>query len=78
MITGTANKLLDHTIEILGLKNDAALARTLQVAPPVISKMRHRHLKVGDNMFCRINEATDIDIGLLRMIAGVPSVLTFA
>ena len=78
MITGTPTKLLNHAMQILGLKNDAALARSLQVAPPVISKIRNGHLKVGDNMFCRINEATDIDIGLLRKIAGVDSVLTFA
>ena len=32
------NRLLDTLIENLRLKNDAALSRALEVAPPVISK----------------------------------------
>ncbi len=38
------NNLLDTLIEKLHLKNDAALSRALEVAPPVISKIRHRRL----------------------------------
>lgn len=34
------NNLLDSLIEKLHLKNDAALSRALEVAPPVISKIR--------------------------------------
>ena len=40
------NNLLDSLIEKLHLKNDAALSRALEVAPPVISKIRHRRLPV--------------------------------
>ena len=35
------NRLLDTLIRHLNLKNDAALSRALEVAPPVISKIRH-------------------------------------
>ena len=36
------NKLLDALIERLHLKNDTALAHTLEATRPVISKIRHR------------------------------------
>ena len=39
------NNLLDTLIKQLHLKNDAALSRALEVAPPVISKIRHRRLQ---------------------------------
>ena len=44
------NNLLDALIEKLNLKNDAALSRALEVAPPVISKIRHRRLPVGASL----------------------------
>ena len=34
--------------------NDAAVARALEVAPPVISKIRHNNLAVGDVLRVRI------------------------
>ena len=33
------NRLLDTLLEKMHLKNDAALSRALEVAPPVISKI---------------------------------------
>jgi hypothetical protein len=41
------DNLLDGIIARLRLKNDAALARALEVAPPLISKIRHRRLPVA-------------------------------
>lgn len=41
------NKFLDTLLDKFGLKNDAALARTLEVGPPVISKIRHGRSAVG-------------------------------
>ena len=70
MITGNASTLLNHTMEILGLKNDAALARTLQVAPPVISKIRHRRLPVGASLLIRMHEVSDLSIADLRILMG--------
>ena len=36
------DKLLDALLDRMQLKNDAALARTLGMAPPSLSKIRHR------------------------------------
>lgn len=63
-----ANNLLDKLIADLALKNDAALARTLQVAPPVISKLRHGSLKVGHMILCKASEVTDLSVRQLRKI----------
>ena len=45
--TYNPDRLLDAIIVKLHLKNDAALSRALEVAPPVISKIRHRTLPIG-------------------------------
>jgi DNA-binding transcriptional regulator YdaS (Cro superfamily) len=65
------NALLDIVIKKLELKNDAALARLLRVAPPVISKTRSRALVVGPNLALRIMEATDITPSDLYQWMGV-------
>ena len=64
------NRLLDHLIECLNLKNDAALARTLEVAPPVISKIRHFRLAIGPSLLIRMHEVSDISIADLRHLMG--------
>lgn len=64
-------KLLDTLIDMLGLKNDAALARRLEVEPPVISKIRHRHLHVGDAMLVRMHDASKLTIAELRGLMGI-------
>lgn len=64
------NNLLDSLIEKLGLKNDAALSRALEVAPPVISKIRHRRLPVGASLLIRMHEVSDLSIRDLRLLMG--------
>src|SRR3954463_1886803 len=64
------NHLLDVMLEKLKLKNDAALSRALEVAPPVISKIRHRRLPVGASMLIRMHEVTNLSVGELREILG--------
>lgn len=64
------NSLLDAVIEKLGLKNDAALSRTLEVAPPVISKIRHHKLAVGASLLIRMHEVTEFSIKELRELMG--------
>ncbi len=64
------NHLLDSLIEKLNLKNDAALSRALEVAAPVISKIRHRRLPVGASMLIRMHEISDISIADLRVMMG--------
>jgi hypothetical protein len=64
------NNLLDSLIEKLHLKNDAALSRALEVAPPVISKIRHRRLPVGPSLLIRMHEVSDLSIRELRVLMG--------
>lgn len=64
------NNLLDSLIQKLNLKNDAALSRALEVAAPVISKIRHRRLPVGASMLIRMHEISDISITDLRNLMG--------
>lgn len=64
------NKFLDTMREKLRLKNDAALSRTLEVGPPVISKIRHGRLPVGGALLIRIHEVTGLSISDLRVSLG--------
>lgn len=64
------NRLLDALIERLNLKNDAALSRALEVAPPVISKIRHARLPVGASMLIRMHEESGLSIRELRGLMG--------
>lgn len=65
-IPAGAGKLLDAVIAKIGLKNDAALSRVLEVAPPVISKLRHGHLQVGANLLIRLHEESGMSIRELK------------
>lgn len=58
--------LLDAIIGNNGLKNDAALCRILQVAPPRISKIRHGKLGVSADIILRLHEHFQIPIADLR------------
>ena len=60
------NYLLDELIKRLNLKNDAALARLLEVAPPVISKIRHHTLPIGATILIRMHEISELSIRDLR------------
>lgn len=64
------NRLLDTLIEKLRIKNDAALSRALEVAPPVISKIRHNRLPVGASLLIRMHEVSDMSIRELRQLMG--------
>jgi hypothetical protein len=64
------DNLLSSLIGKLKLKNDAALSRALEVAPPVISKIRHRRLPVGASLLIRMHEVTDLSIQDLRALMG--------
>jgi hypothetical protein len=62
------NKVLDAVMNKLGLKNDAQLSRALEVAPPVISKIRHYTLPIGATILLRMHEVSDISIRELRSL----------
>lgn len=67
------NKLLDTLLEKLGLKNDAALSRALEVAPPVVSKIRHARLPIGAGLLIKMHDLTGMTINDMRVILGVPT-----
>lgn len=68
-----ANDLFDLLLEHLKLKNDAALARLMEVAPPVISKMRHGRIAFGCSYIIRIHEMTDWPISYIKESLGLPT-----
>ena len=78
MITAseTTSAFLDACIEKLRLKNDAALARMLEIAPPVISKIRNGKLSIGSNLLLRLHEATGWNVMQMRKDAGLLPILS--
>ncbi|WP_156368553.1 hypothetical protein [Duganella sp. Leaf61] len=64
------SRLLNHVKERLGAKSDAALSRALNVAPPVISKIRHSRLAIGDSLKIRILEKMEISIHEINYLIG--------
>jgi len=64
------NNLLDALLERMSLKNDAALSRLLEVAPPIVSKIRHRKIPIGASMLIRMHEESGLSIAELRALMG--------
>jgi plasmid maintenance system antidote protein VapI len=64
------DRLLNALMQQLNVKNDASLSRALEVAPPVISKIRHRRLPVGASMLIRMHETSGLSIRELRDLMG--------
>jgi plasmid maintenance system antidote protein VapI len=60
------NHFLNHLVSHLKLKNDAALARFMDVAPPVLSKIRHKRLSVTASILIKAHDATGLSINQLR------------
>lgn len=74
----SVNNLLDHVIEKLNLKNDAALGKVIQTSPPVLSKLRNAHLPLGATMLIKLHEATEaagcvMSIKELKQMGGLPA-----
>jgi transcriptional regulator with XRE-family HTH domain len=66
------NDLVTAIVEKMKLRNDAALARRLKVAPPVISKIRNGKLPVGASFLIRAHEESGMEIREMKAIAGQP------
>lgn len=69
----SANNLLNALIQRMCLKNDAALARALFIAPPVLSKIRHGRLDVGATLLIRMHEVSGLSIRNLKLLGGFPA-----
>ncbi|MFS2004627.1 hypothetical protein ACEN9F_13475 [Duganella sp. CT11-25] len=71
LLAAGPNYLIDMLLEKYKLKNDAALARALKVAPPVISKVRHLRLPVGPFLILRIHEVFGTPVADIRAWGGL-------
>ncbi len=60
--------LLDTLRMVFNVKNDAAMARRLRQAPPVISKIRCERLSVGCGLMIVINEEFDMPIAEIKFL----------
>lgn len=54
------------------VKNDAALARLLEVAPPVISKIRSGRLTIGCALLIKIQDTFDMNLKDVRALYQEP------
>lgn len=63
-------QLFDSTIARLRLRNDRDLSRQLQVAAPLLRKMRLRQLPISGVVLLRIHEITGISLPELRQLMG--------
>jgi hypothetical protein len=70
MLKYDPNGLLDAVIAKHKLKNDAAIARFLGVAPPVISKTRGFTLPVGPTMILKLHEIAGMEVPAIRAFVG--------
>lgn len=64
------NNLFDTLLNRLKLKNDAALSRALEVAPPIISKARHFRMPISSSLLIRIHEVSGISVKELQSLMG--------
>lgn len=64
--TQSPNHFLNSLLAHMGLKNDAALSRKMDVAPPVLSKIRHNRLAVTPGVLIKAHDATGLSIDQLR------------
>ncbi|AMP15771.1 hypothetical protein [Collimonas pratensis] len=67
----TVAHMLDVVIEQQNLKNDAALARVLQVAPPIISKARNEIQPLGSSLLVKLHELTGKSTIEIKALAGI-------
>lgn len=61
-------ELFDAIKADFGLKNDAALARSLRLAPPQVSKVRNGSLACTDMVILRVHEAFGVPVGQIRFM----------
>lgn len=64
------DRLFDVLIMNFQVKNDSALARMLDVSPPMISKIRHRTKRLGASLLIRIHEVCGLEIADLQCLMG--------
>jgi hypothetical protein len=68
------NDFLDKLMDRLGAKNDAALCRAMNVAPPVISKLRYGRVPFGPSYIIVAHELTGWSIAEIKKALGLKKV----
>ncbi|WP_211474804.1 hypothetical protein [Collimonas humicola] len=66
----TVAYMLDVVLQEQNLKNDAALAREIQVAPPTISKVRNEVQPLGSSLLVKLHELTGKSTKEIKALAG--------
>ena len=66
----TPDNFLNRLLGKLHLKNDAALARTLDITPAVVSRIRNKKAPVSANLLLMIHDVSEIAIPELRRMMG--------
>lgn len=64
--TPGAGKLFDQLMATHHIKNDAALARALELKAPVISKHRNGVIPVGPTLIVNIAETFDMPVKAIK------------
>lgn len=72
--TYDAEKFLEFAMKACGVKNDYKLALALEIAPPTISRIRHRVVGLSSDMLLLIHEYSGVPIKELKEAAGLPVV----
>ena len=67
------NHFLDSIIKLMQLKNDASLARAINVSPPVLSKLRHGRVPITASFILRMYDYTSLSIEELRVLLYTPA-----
>lgn len=66
----TSGELLNKMAKEFRLKNDAAVAKFLDLAPPVVSKIRNGKLEVGASVILRVMKATAYTLDDVEALLG--------
>jgi plasmid maintenance system antidote protein VapI len=61
--------LIDYLLSEYNIRNDAELARVLQVPPPTISKLRNGRTSLQATMILRIHDTFGMSIANIKRIA---------
>jgi plasmid maintenance system antidote protein VapI len=65
----TPHPLIDAVLKRQKIATDAALANAINVAPPVLSKVRKGKLPVGPSLILRLHETFDMPVKEIRALA---------
>lgn len=63
-------RLLDTLRQRLQLHSDKALAKALQIAPPLLARLRERGVPVSGSLLLRIQDVSGIAIDELQRVLG--------